>query len=97
MMQSSVLPTLITVPTLVLGVVLTTEVKAFGTMVRSFEMIVAPFEESIKQLVEVFVEKIKLFALMVLEDSAFFIPVTLNERSEPAVQPEGHLLLMVIV
>lgn len=79
-----------------LGVVLTTAVNELGIIVRSLEVIVAPFEESIKYPVEVLVENRKLFGLIVLEDSAFFIPVTLKLRSEPAVHPEGHLLLMVM-
>ncbi len=41
-------PTFIIVPTEVLGVVLTTEVKELGMIVKSFDVIVAPLEESIK-------------------------------------------------
>jgi len=91
-----VFPTFIIVPTEILGVVQTTDVNAFGIIVRSFEVIVAPFEESIKYPVKVFVKIKKLLALIVLVDSAFLTPVTLNVKSDPAAHPEVHLLLIVI-
>lgn len=83
-------------PTLIIaddpGVFQVTELKVFGTMMRSPVTVGVTFdEESIKYPREVLVSKINANGSMVRVLPAFFKPMTEKENPVPAVHPDPHL------